>query len=150
MTRTVWRVTAKGINMPQHIEGQCIIRKIKRAKRALEASVAYINQSDLNTPLCNVLLTLSKAGIGLYTPPTDDRPQDSFIAMIFPPGLGLNYRHLSLALDKGMTTKLEGAIQSLLVVEEVKDHPFPLRTDVFAETLETLSRAVFAAAGVKH
>lgn len=136
--------------MPQHIEGQCIIRKIKRAKRALEASVAYIKQYDLNTPLCNVLLTLSEAGIGLYTPPTAERPQNPFIAMIFPPELGLTYRHLSLALDQAMITKLHVAIVSIVLVDEVQDHPFPLRTNVFAETLETLSRAVFAAAGVKH
>lgn len=135
--------------MPKYIEGQCIIRKIKRSKRALEASVAYVNQSDLDKPLCNVLLTLSKAGIGLYTPPTDDRPQDLFIAMIFPPGLGLTYRHLSLALDQAMITKLQVAIVSIVLVEEVKDHPFPLRTDLFDETLKTLGLAVFAAAGVK-
>ncbi len=70
--------------------------------------------------------------------------------MIFPSELGLTYRHLSLALDQAMITKLHVAIVSIVLVEEVQDHPFPLRSDVFAETLETLSRAVFAAAGVKH
>jgi len=150
MTRTVWRVTDKEINMPQYTEGQCIIRKIKRAKRALATSVAHIEQSDLEKPLGNVLLTISKAGIGLYTPPTDERPQNLFIAMIFPPGLGLTYRHLSLALDKAMTTKLQEAIVALLVVEEVKDHPFPMRSNLFDETLKALGLAVFAAAGVQH
>ncbi|MCZ8158602.1 MAG: hypothetical protein O9256_01755 [Rhizobiaceae bacterium] len=136
--------------MPQYTEGQCIIRKIKRAKRALATSVAHIEQSDLEKPLGNVLLTLSKVGIGLYTPPTDERPQNPFIAMIFPPGLGLTYRHLNLALDQAMITKLHVAIASIVLVEEVKDHPFPMRSNLFDETLKALGLAVFAAAGVQH